>query len=266
MSLFELIQLSAGIVAGYILCFWLVSVPLRNVSIVDIGWGPGFAIVAWGCWWAMPVHQTRAYVLLTLVTLWALRLGVHLTVRNIGEEEDRRYQSMRRKIGPQFWWVSLLTVFALQGVVMWTVALPVVVGLESSYWFGDLQPLHWGGIALWIVGMGFESIGDWQLARFKANTENESQVCDQGLWRYTRHPNYFGDFCVWWGHWLVSLGMWTDAWTVVSPLLMSVLLMRVSGVTLLESDISDRRPAYAEYKRRTSAFFPWFPKAEVPGD
>ena len=260
MSLFGLIQLAAMVIAIYMLCIWLISLPLRDVSIVDIGWGLGFVVVAWTTWWSFRVDAPRTWLLLALVTLWGLRLSAHLASRNIGEPEDRRYQAMRKKIGRSFWWVSLLMVFALQGLMMWIVSLPVVVGLESTQWFPGLTLTNWIGLAVWCVGFAFEAVGDWQLTRFKADAQNKGRVLNHGLWYYTRHPNYFGDFCVWWGHWFVALGTWGDAWTIVSPLLMSVLLMRVSGVSLLERDITDRRPDYAEYKRRTSAFFPWPPQ------
>jgi steroid 5-alpha reductase family enzyme len=174
----------------------------------------------------------------------------------LGKGEDARYRQMREYFGPRFWLLSLPVVFWLQAVLTIVVSLPLVGGQFSSrsFWW-----LDGAGALVWLVGLLFESIGDWQLSRFKANPANRGKVLDQGLWRYTRHPNYFGDFLVWWGLFLVAAagGAW---WTVVGPLVMSWLLIRVSGVTLLEKTITSRRPGYAEYQRRTSAFFPLPPR------
>ena len=194
-----------------------------------------------------------------LVTIWGLRLSLYLLWRNAGHGEDQRYAAMRQYHGPRFWWISLFTVFWLQGVILWLVALPILVTTASTaavpwnYW--DLL-----GVLCWGVGITFEAVGDWQLTRFKSNPANRGRVLREGLWRYTRHPNYFGDFCIWWGFYFIAVaaGAW---WTVISPLLMSVLLMRVSGVTLLESTIQERRPDYADYIRTTNAFFPGVPRS-----
>jgi steroid 5-alpha reductase family enzyme len=191
---------------------------------------------------------------LTLVTLWGVRLAVHLGVRTFGHEEDRRYQAARRRNDPGFAWKSVYLVFGLQAVLAWVISLPLLgaIATGEARALGVLDAL---GIALWLVGWVFESVGDWQLTRFKADPANAGAVMDRGLWRYTRHPNYFGDFCVWWGFYLLALGAgaW---WTIIGPVLMSFLLLRVSGVTLLERHIGKRRPAYDDYVRRTNAFFP----------
>lgn len=262
MALPELLVLAAATIAVYMLGFWLVSLALRDVSIVDIGWGLGFVVVSWVCLLASGTFNPPALLLVILCTVWGLRLSGYLAWRNHGEPEDRRYAAMREKHGDNFWWISLFTVFGLQGVVMWVVSLPLVVGIAtaSSSPQASLHVWQLLGILVWLVGIVFEAGGDWQLARFKAQPNSEGEVCDRGLWRYTRHPNYFGDFCVWWGHWLVSLSSLATAWTVVSPIVMSAFLMKFSGVGMLESDITDRRPEYAEYQRRTNAFFPWWPQ------
>lgn len=259
MSLTALMLLAAGVIALYMLGFWLVSLPLRDVSIVDIGWGLGFVLTGWTTFIASDSNHPRAILLLVMVTLWGIRLSAYLAWRNHGQPEDRRYAQMRAKHGDRFWWISLLTVFALQGVVMWVVALPLIVGFASAAESPDMTWLHWVGAGAWLIGLVFEAGGDWQLARFKHDPDNGGKVCNHGFWRYTRHPNYFGDFLVWWGHWLVSLTSLASAWTVLSPIVMSALLMKFSGVGLLEHDITDRRPKYAEYKRHTSTFFPWPP-------
>ena len=194
-----------------------------------------------------------------LTTLWGLRLAGYLASRNLGKGEDYRYQAMRRRLGARFPLVSLFTVFGLQGVLMWIVSLPVQTAQVPDTPSG-LVALDFAGIGLWCAGMFFETVGDLQLARFKADPGNGGRVMDRGLWRYTRHPNYFGDFCVWWGLYAIALATGDAWWAVVGPLVMSVLLLRVSGVTLLERHMEKRRPGYDEYARRTSEFFPRPPR------
>ena len=232
---------------------WLLSVRLRNVAIVDTLWSLMFVLAA--CVYASvstPLGP-RAQLLLALVSIWGLRLAFYLGVRTYGHEEDRRYQRIRRRNDPGFAWKSLYLVFGLQAVLAWIISLPLLGGIVGDD--APLGVLDYAGAALWLVGLYFEAIGDWQLARFKADPANAGQVMDRGLWGLTRHPNYFGDFCVWWGFGLIALsaGAW---WSLIGPVLMSVLLLRVSGVTLLERDIGKRRPGYEEYIRRTTAFFP----------
>lgn len=246
--------LTLAAVAATMFLLWLVASARSDVSVVDIFWGFGFVGVAWiACWWNS-AFRPRPLVLATLVTIWGLRLALHLYWRNRGRPEDRRYAAMRERHGTSFWWVSLWTVFILQAVLLWFVSLPIQVAIAKNletdwYW------LDTAGLTLWAVGMLFESVGDWQLARFKAQPQNAGKVMDRGLWRYTRHPNYFGDSCVWWGLYLMcSAG--GAAWTIASPLAMTTLLLKVSGVSLLESTITERRPEYAAYQARTNAFFP----------
>jgi steroid 5-alpha reductase family enzyme len=239
---------------------WLLSLVRRDVSLVDPFWGTGFIIVAWFALASIPreQHVTRSWLLIALTTIWGLRLSLYLLWRNWGHGEDRRYRAMRDHHGPRFWWVSLLTVFLLQGVILWIVSLPIQASLVTA----SSIPLGWldlAGVTLWSVGLFFEAVGDFQMARFQADPQNAGRVMDRGLWRFTRHPNYFGDFCVWWGLYLIAAAGGAG-WTAGSPLLMSLLLMRISGVTLLESNITDRRPDYAAYQTRTNAFFPGPPK------
>jgi steroid 5-alpha reductase family enzyme len=193
-----------------------------------------------------------------LTALWGLRLGGHLLRRKLGDpDEDRRYASMRERRGSRFVPWSLVAIFGLQGLLVLIVSLPLQVGAERG---AGLDATVIPGVILFVIGFLFEAIGDAQLTRFKADPGHQGQVMDRGLWRYTRHPNYFGDFCVWWGLWLIVLPAGGTWWTLIGPVVMSILLIRVSGAALLERDISERRPQYAEYIKRTSAFFPWPPR------
>jgi steroid 5-alpha reductase family enzyme len=242
------------------LVLWLASLRLRDASIVDVWWGPGFAAIAvLGFALTGGGHPRRA-LLLALAGVWGLRLGAYLLWRNAGRGEDPRYQAMRRRWGARFPWVSLATVFSLQGALMWIVSLPLQLGMArpGPPRLGLLDAL---GVALFAVGLFFEAVGDGQLARFKADPANAGRVMDRGLWRFTRHPNYFGDFLVWWGIFAVALATPLGVLSVVGPALMTFLLLRVSGVALLERSIAGRRPGYEAYRRRTSAFFPRPPRA-----
>lgn len=244
------------------LLLWIVATLRRDVGIVDVFWGPGFALVAWLAAGLNAGTMTWRVVLLgALTTVWGVRLAGHLLRRNWAHEEDRRYAAMRKHWGPRFVWVSLATVFLLQAVLLWFISWPLQVAAVagSAAPFGVVDAL---GLTLWLVGLGFETVGDWQLAQFRADSRNTDRVLDHGLWRYTRHPNYFGDFCVWWGLYLIAAAGGA-AWTIASPAVMSWLLLRVSGVSLLESTIRDRRPKYADYQARTNAFFPGPPRSKV---
>ena len=249
----------AALVAGVLMAgCWLASLPKRDVSIVDPLWPMVFVAMAWSLWlWSDGAEGDRSVLMLVMVSVWGLRLSAHLTARKWGAPEDFRYQALRRRLQP-FWLWSLLVVFGLQAVLAVVVSLPVQAVLGDS----DPSPLRWldwVGAAVWVVGLAFESVGDEQLRRFKADEANRGKVMDRGLWRYSRHPNYFGDSVVWCGIWVVAVatGAW---WTVVGPLLMTILLLRVSGVTVLERSMGERRPGYAEYAARTSAFVPMPPR------
>ena len=235
---------------------WLLSLPLRNVSIVDSLWSlmllAAAVIYALG---ADPRAPRLAFVL-WLVVLWAGRLSIYITARGMGKGEDSRYQAIRARNQPRFALKSLYLVFWLQALLAWIISLPLLGVFASNQPVGVLD---YSGVALWAIGFVFEAGGDWQLARFKKNPANAGAVMDRGLWRYTRHPNYFGEFCIWWGFFLIALsaGAW---WSLPGPLLISFLLLRVSGVTLLERDIGNRRPQYADYVLKTNVFFPGPPR------
>ena len=248
--------LALAFVAVIALCAWAYSDARRNVAIVDSLWS--LMILASLTTYLMLTGPTgpRAALLLLMVSVWAVRLSAHITLRNHGEPEDHRYQAIRANNQPHFWLKSLYIVFGLQAGLAWFIAMPAVAAATPAVPLGWLDLL---GVRVWVAGMTFEVVGDWQLARFRRERTSSEAVLDTGLWRYTRHPNYFGEALLWWGVFLLALsaGAW---WTIASPFLMTFLLMRVSGVALLERDIADRRPGYREYIERTSAFVPLPPR------
>ncbi len=248
------VQLShaAPWVTALFLATWIASVARRDASLADRVWGLGFVVVAW----VIALRSVAAdWLVVLLVSIWGLRLAAHITVRNWGHGEDRRYRAMRERNGSGWWWTSLFWVFGLQALLCVIIALPLAVAIPNPH-SGWLRTV---GLVVWAIGFAFESIGDWQLVQFARDPANRDRVLDTGLWRYTRHPNYFGEVVLWWGLWLIAVGAggW---WTAIGPVVITVLLLRVSGVTLLEADITGRRPGYAEYVRRTSAFVPRPPR------
>jgi len=262
-----LVGANGAMIAAIMVVLWLVSLLRRDASIVDMFWGLGFVLIGWSTWGLarpelldLPLSG-RSGLLLGMVTVWGGRLSGYLIWRNWNHAEDPRYRAMRERHGASFPLISLFTVFGLQGLIMWIVAFPLQLGIPTDLPLGWLDGF---GLLLTTVGVLFEGVGDYQLARFKANPANRGQVLDRGLWRYTRHPNYFGDFLVWWGIYVVAFSGGAFV-TIFSPLLMTWLLMRVSGVTLLEKSLVHSKPGYAEYIRRTSAFFPWPPSAGTEG-
>lgn len=251
------VLLTTAIAAGVLFVgVWLVSLPLRDASIVDLIWGVGFALLAWVAWWGAPDAEPARLLVPVLATVWGARLSLYLLYRNWGAGEDPRYVSMRRRHAP-FWLKSLGIVFGLQAILQWLIALPLILLQRDAVGVG---PWVAPGLALWAIGLVFETVADLQLARFKANPANAGQVLDRGLWRYSRHPNYFGDCLVWWGLFAVALALGAPWWTVFSPLLITGLLLKVSGVPLLESRLVRMRRDYADYRDRTPAFFPWKPR------
>lgn len=249
---------AAAAILVLMLVTWVVSVAIRDASIVDPVWGFGFVLVAWVVLVSVDGNEARQWLLVAMTTIWGLRLAGYLAWRKWGTEEDFRYQAFRKRWGTRFWWVSLFTVFLLQGALMWVVSLPVQLGqVPDDPGLGVLAVV---GVVVWAVGIFFEAVGDAQLARFKRDPANQGKVMDRGLWRYTRHPNYFGDACVWWGIALVAAESGLGAVGIVGAIVMTVLLRRVSGVTLLERSMAKRRPGYDDYVARTSPFVPRPPR------
>jgi steroid 5-alpha reductase family enzyme len=261
--LLELFALSAAGIAALMLGTWVLSLLLRNASIVDIIWGLGFVLVAVIGFAFGDGYGPRKALITGMTAAWGLRLSIYLFLRNAGAGEDFRYKRMRAHYGPRFGLISLFTVFALQGALMFVVSLPVQVAQAAGP--DHLTWLDGAGALVWLAGLLFESIGDWQLARFKADAANAGKVMDRGLWAWTRHPNYFGDSLVWWGIFVVAASEPTHLWAIVGPIVMTTLLVRVSGVALLEKTIVRRRPGYEEYIARTSSFIPRPPR-RTPGE
>jgi steroid 5-alpha reductase family enzyme len=246
-----------GAVLSLFFLLWLASLVAKDASIVDRFWGIAFIVIASAASAAGDGYEMRARLVVLLVALWGLRLSFYITVRNLGSGEDYRYRAMRRQWGKQFPLASLFTVFLLQGVIAWIVSLPVQAAIAADS-PAHLTLLDGLGVVVWATGFVFESVADWQLARFKDDPRNRGRLLDRGLWRYTRHPNYFGDALQWWGLWFfaAATGAW---WTAIGPALMTFLLLRVSGVSLLEKRLRSSKPEYEEYCRRTSAFLPMPP-------
>ena len=235
---------------------WLLSLKYNNVTIVDSLWALFFLVSTLTSFYLFSGNSTRSYLSLFLVSVWALRLSIHLHLRNHNKAEDSRYQAIRARNEPYFRYKSLYLVFILQAILALVISLPLQAAIQSN---NTIVGADYVGISFWIVGMSFQVIGDSQLSKFKSNPQNKNKVLNYGLWRYTRHPNYFGEACIWFGYGFIAIaaGAW---WTIVSPIFMTYLLIKVTGVKLLEADISKRRPDYKTYIQNTSSFFPWLPK------
>ncbi|MCX6138448.1 MAG: DUF1295 domain-containing protein [Ignavibacteriales bacterium] len=255
MDLSELCLVCGALILGMMTALWLLSLAMKNSSIVDVFWGTGFVSTNLAAFY-FSGHTAQQTLLTVLVTLWGLRLSIHIFLRNKGKAEDFRYAQWRKEHGVRWWWVSFFKVFLLQGVLLWMIAIPLLA-VQAAGHQGPISIYAYAGACVWAVGFFFESVGDYQLAAFRSDPSNGGKILTHGLWRFTRHPNYFGDAVQWWGFFIfaVSSGSW---WTVYSPLLMTILLMRVSGVTLLEKTMKTR-PGYAAYVHNTNTFFPWFP-------
>ena len=259
METFFSLMLSGSIaVLTMMVVLWLVSILIRNASIVDIFWGFGFVVLSW-VWFLMAEgNSDRKLLVLVLVNLWGLRLSVYIAWRNHGKGEDYRYQKFRQDYGPKrYWWVSFFQVFMLQGILMILISAPLLGSMMySSHSMGFIDVI---GVIVWLIGFSFEAGGDFQLARFKSNDLNKGKLLNTGFWKYTRHPNYFGDSAVWWGYAVICLAGGSFI-PIYGSVMMTLLIINVSGVALLEKTLKTSKPGYEEYVRKTSAFFPWFPE------
>lgn len=256
----ESLLANGAILVGVMLLLWVVALQIDDVSFVDSVWAGGMALLALASW--LRIHQPGplATLLMAMTVVWGARLGIHLLLRWRREGEDKRYARILRKDRERgrFAFAALTKVFLGQAVLIFVVSSPAQYGILEASSMAPISGLALVGLGLWMLGFVFETVGDWQLARFRADPANRDQVMDRGLWRYTRHPNYFGDACVWWGIWLAaaSAGWWVAAATVIGPLFLTFTLTRWSGAPLLERGMKATRPGYEAYRRRTSAFFP----------
>lgn len=248
-----------GLIMTMMTILWIISIIKKNVSIVDMFWGLGFVLTTGLYYLHGEGNESRKLMVLALTSIWGLRLTSYIIWRNYGKGEDFRYQQFRKNYGEKrYWWISFFQTFLLQGILMWLISIPL---LAAQYYGQDksLNAFDWLGIIFWIIGFLFEAGGDWQLALFKVNPANKGKVLDKGFWKYTRHPNYFGDASVWWGYGLFAIA--TGCWLpVLGSVLMTLLIIKVSGVALLEKSLREQKPQYRDYIQNTSAFIPWFPK------
>ncbi|MBW2521444.1 MAG: DUF1295 domain-containing protein [Deltaproteobacteria bacterium] len=237
---------------------WFVVAVVRNRNdVADIAWGGGFVCAAVTAGLAAGINGARALLVLFLVAAWGFRLMLHIGIRNRGKPEDRRYQAWRREWGSSYLLRSFLQVFLLQGFLLLVISLPVTHAIVRNG--PPLSALDAAGFAVWLVGFAFEAVGDFQLLQFKKNPASRGKIMTSGLWRYTRHPNYFGEVVLWWGIFLICLSVPGGLLTVIGPLTITWLILRVSGTPLLEKRYADNTE-YAEYIKKTSAFFPLPPK------
>lgn len=259
MEFWAIYAAAAPVILGLMTILWIASLILRDSGIVDIFWGAGFVVSNWLYFALAPTgYPARKWLISALITIWGLRLSLHILRRNWGKPEDFRYRKWREEAGSKWWWQSLFRVFLLQGVLLWIISAPLLaaqIGAAPA----RLTLLDFAAVPLWAIGFFFEAVGDWQLARFKADPANRGKVLNAGVWRCTRHPNYFGDAAQWWSYYLIAVAA-DGYWTIFSPVMMIGLLLRVSGVALLEKSLTKTKPGYQEYIETTSAFIPWFPR------
>ena len=254
----EALKLGLLLILACMTLLWLISLLKKDVSIVDIFWGLGFIIVSLFYFNLNQSHSIRQWFVLALVIFWGLRLALYILRRNWDHGEDPRYRAWREQAGSSFWWKSYFKVFLLQGVVLWIVSWPLQAAQQSAKPLWTIFDVI--AIILWSGGFLFETVGDFQLARFKRKLLNKGKVMRTGLWACTRHPNYFGEALIWWGFFAFALNAPSSWWTIISPMLMTFLLMRVSGVAMLEKSLVVTKPEYKNYIESTNAFFPWFPR------
>ena len=250
-----------GVIAGFMTLLWIISVFIKDASIVDPFWGFSFVLINVYYLFAFGINGMEQLVLLAMVTLWGLRLSIYLWIRNKGKGEDFRYQQFRKDYGEnRYWWVSFFQVFLLQATLAWLISAPLYA-INKNTGDNHIGALELTGIIIWLIGFSFETIGDYQLTRFKSDPSNKGKLLTTGLWKYTRHPNYFGDAAAWWGFGIFGLAAGGYV-NFLGSVLMTILLIRVSGVMLLEKSLVNSKPGYAEYIERTSAFIPWFPSGK----
>jgi steroid 5-alpha reductase family enzyme len=250
---------SAGAILVVMLATFALALRLGRHSVIDTVWGLGFVVVAAVSFGLSSGHgaSSRRLLVLVIIAVWGIRLATHIGMRARGKGEDRRYVDMLAKAPGNKNLYALKIVYLAQGVTMWWVSLPAQLAMYEGRSLGALAIV---GALVAVVGIGFESLGDYQLTTFLADSSNRNKVMDRGLWRYTRHPNYFGDACLWWGVFLIAAEHFPGVFTILSPIAMTILLVQGTGKALLEKTMGERRPGYAEYVKRTSGFLPLPPK------
>jgi len=259
MTFIQIYLIALAVILSMMFLLWIISIALKNVSIVDLFWGFGFVLAGFIYFLYADGLEIRKILHLTMVSIWGLRLSIYLAWRNIGKGEDPRYQKFRKYYGEhRYWWISFFQTFLLQGVLMWLISAPLL-GAQYYNTGERLNILDYAGVLVWLTGLLFEAGGDLQLARFKADPANKGKVLNKGFWHYTRHPNYFGDSAVWCGYALICISAGSYI-PVLGSVLMIALIIKVSGVVLLEKSLKVTKPEYKEYIEKTSAFIPWFPK------
>jgi len=242
----------------YMTVWFLVSRLVKRNDIADLAWGLGFIVVVLTSLLGSEFYTLEQYLVYALVTIWGVRLALHIYMRIRKSSEDYRYKQMAESWGKNFAIRSYLQVFLLQGVFLYLISLPVI-------WVGafgasiNLQTSDYLGVLIWIIGFGFETLSDYQLSRFKSNPKNKGKIMQNGLWKYSRHPNYFGEVLSWWGIWLIAVSLPFGILTIISPLTITVLILRISGVPLLEKKYEGNK-LYEEYKKKTSKFIPLPPR------
>lgn len=241
----------------YMTVWFVVSVFKRRNDVADVAWGLGFIVMSWSSFFLFSEGGIRGVLVCLMVTVWGIRLAWHIHSRNKGRAEDYRYLEWRQSWGRWFYLRSFFQVYILQGVLLFLIVFPVL--LIQSGGTGNLIILDYVGIFVWVIGFLFEVIGDAQLARFIKNTSNQGKILNTGLWKYTRHPNYFGEVLGWWGVWIIALSVPQGLLAIIGPLTITFLILKVSGIPLLEKNM-EKNLLFADYKRKTSMFIPWFPK------
>ena len=253
----DIFPLVALVVFVYMTCVFCIALIKKDNSIVDVAWGIGYILITITGLFLRETITLNQICVSIMVCLWGLRLGAHIFFRNRGKGEDFRYRKWREEWGKYVVIRSFLQVFMLQGIFMLIIALPVIFSLSNSDIVYPWIPFV--GVGVWLIGFIWESVADFQMTQFKKNSKNKGKILMAGLWRYSRHPNYFGEMLVWWGIFILALSNPSAWWTILSPLIMTWLLISVSGVPMLEKKYADN-PEYQAYQERTSAFFPWSPK------
>jgi steroid 5-alpha reductase family enzyme len=257
MEILETVGYAAIIVFGYMTTLFFIAMIRKDNSVADIAWGPGFIVVSWATLFINGSYNFTQFLTAALITIWGLRLAIRIYRRNRGKGEDPRYRKWREDWGKHFVLRSYLQVFIIQGFVLLLNVTPVMIIMSSTS--GAVHWTAYAGLAVWCVGFSFESIGDWQLDRFLKDPANRGTIIDIGLWRYTRHPNYFGECTMWWGIFVIALGVPWGWVGVIGPIAITSTILFVSGIPMTEK-LMEKTPGWEEYKKKTSALIPWFPK------